>query len=80
MLTSKYDLEYTFFNGVFKCNLTMDKKILTDEWLKNWNHYLIKNGIITLYFTGTLSEVKQEILNAENDNFRRPTGEDNSKS
>lgn len=80
MLTSKFPIEYTFLNGVVKCTLTIRRKILTDEWLKNWDHYYIKNGIIKLYFVGTPLEVKQEILNAEDDNFRRPAREDNSQS
>ncbi len=76
MLTSKYPIEYTYLNGVIKCNLTIEGKMITDEWLKNWDHYHVKNDIVTLYFVGTLLEVKQEILNAENDNFQRTNGTD----
>lgn len=71
MLTSKYDLEYTYLNGMYKCNLTI-KKLITEDWLSNWDLYHIKNNTIILYFSGTKLEVQEEIKNAEDDNFRRP--------
>lgn len=76
MLVSKYPIEYTYFNGVVKCNLTIEGKMITDDWLENWDHYHIKDTIVILYFVGSLLEVQQEIVNAENDNFRRPIGQD----